>query len=142
MTRPPHWTLAREVLAGIVHHARRDRPRECCGLLVGRRGLVLAAVATRNVAKGQSRYQIDDAAHIELRRILRACSPRLEIVGVYHSHPAGPARPSGTDIAQAFYPGWIHLIVGMKGRASVRAYRIASGRVQEVSIRRKSGHSI
>jgi proteasome lid subunit RPN8/RPN11 len=135
-------TICRAVLAGIVRHARRDRPRECCGLLVGRRGLVLAAVATRNIAKGRSRYRIDDAAHIELRRILRGCSPALAIVGVYHSHPAGQARPSETDIAQAFYPGWIHLIAGLKGRASVRAYRIADGRAQEVSIRRKSGHSI
>ena len=135
-------TISRAVLAGIVRHARRDRPRECCGLLVGKRGRVLAAVATRNLANGRSRYRIDDAAHIALRRILRACSPTLAIVGVYHSHPAGHARPSETDIAEAFYPGWIHLIAGLKGRASVRAYRIANGRVQEVSIRRKSGHSI
>jgi proteasome lid subunit RPN8/RPN11 len=134
--------MASGVREAIVRHARRDRPIECCGFLIGRRRRVLATVEMRNVARSRTRYRIEDRAHIALRRVLRALSPTLEIVGVYHSHPSGAARPSETDIAQAHYPGWIHIIVGMKGRTSVRAFRIRNGRAQHVSIRRESRHSI
>jgi proteasome lid subunit RPN8/RPN11 len=131
-------TVAGDAVRAIVRHARAERPRECCGFLVGGGRRVLFAVAVPNVATSQSRYRIDDAMHLELRRALRRFSPRLEIVGVYHSHPSGDARPSPTDIAEAFYPDWIHVIVGLKGGILVRAYRIRAGRVESVAIQRQT----
>jgi proteasome lid subunit RPN8/RPN11 len=122
------------VLQAIVRHARRERPRECCGFLVGARRRVAFAVGTRNVAPGHSRYRIDDRAHIALRRTLRRFSPPLEILGIYHSHPSGDARPSRTDIAEAFYPDWTYVIVGLGRAADVRAYRLARGRADRVVI--------
>lgn len=90
----------------------------------------------RNVAGSSTRYRIDDAAHIELRRVLRRLTPALEIVGVYHSHPAGDPRASPTDIAEAMYAEWVHVIVGLGGgRAQVRAFRIARGRAREIEVR-------
>jgi proteasome lid subunit RPN8/RPN11 len=134
--------MAPETLRAIARHARRALPRECCGFLVGARRRVLFAVATRNVAAGPFKYRIDDAAHIALRRALRRFVPPLEIVGVYHSHPNGEARPSSSDVARAFYPAWTHVIVGMRRGLSVRAFRIARGRTEAVAIQRKSGDSI
>ena len=131
-----------DALQAIARHARRAHPRECCGFLVGARRRVLFAVATRNIARGRSRYRIDDAAHIALRRALRRFAPPLEIVGVYHSHPNGEARPSATDVAEAFYPAWIHLIVGLRRRVSIRAFRIVGGRTEKVAIHSKSGDRI
>ena len=128
--------IAPEVLAAIVRHARRERPKECCGLLVGRRGRVMWAVAMRNVADSRVRYRIDDAAHIEVRRVLRGFGPPLAIVGVYHSHPAGDASPSETDVLEAMYPDWVQVIVGLKGRTAVRAFRIRNGRVRALRIRK------
>jgi proteasome lid subunit RPN8/RPN11 len=54
-----------------------------------------------------TRYRIDDAAHVGLRRVLRGFVPAISIVGVYHSHPAGDAVPSPSDIAEAMYPDWV-----------------------------------
>jgi proteasome lid subunit RPN8/RPN11 len=72
---------------------------------------------------------VDDAAHIQLRRILRDLSPAIEIVGVYHSHPTGPAQPSARDVRQAHYPAWVHVIVGFpSGRPEIRAYRLRPDR--------------
>ena len=67
------------------------------------------------------RYRVDDRAHIELRRVLRGVRPALSILGVYHSHPAGDAWPSETDVAEALYPDWTHLIVGLGGRTAGRS---------------------
>ncbi|HEX7778279.1 MAG TPA: M67 family metallopeptidase [Vicinamibacterales bacterium] len=131
-----------DALQAIARHARRAHPRECCGFLVGARRRVLFAVATQNIARGRSRYRIDDATHIALRRTLRRFAPPLEIVGVYHSHPNGEARPSATDVAEAFYPAWTYLIVGMRPRVSLRAFRIVGGRTEIVAIRTESGDRI
>jgi proteasome lid subunit RPN8/RPN11 len=85
---------------------------------------------------GRGRYLVDPEAHIELRRALRQLKPALSIVGAYHSHPQGPATPSASDLSEAMYPAWTYLIVGfVRGRADVRAFRLAHGRARERPIR-------
>jgi proteasome lid subunit RPN8/RPN11 len=59
----------------------------------------------------------------------------LSILGVYHSHPAGVAEPSPTDIDEAMYPEWAYVIIGLEPRrTSVRAFRIRTGAVLELRI--------
>lgn len=121
----------------MLDHARRERPRECCGLLVGAGGRVSVAVPMRNLARGRTRYRVDPAGHFALRRVLRAIAPETSIVGVYHSHPRGPAAPSETDVAEALYPDWIHIIVGLQGRRpETRGFAIIRGRVRPLALRR------
>ena len=124
-----------ELRPALVRHARVERPRECCGLLVGRGRHVQFAVPVANIASNPARYRVDDASHITLRRTLRAFVPPLEIVGVYHSHPQGAAWPSERDVRDALYPDWIHFIVGLGGRKpDVRAFRLRNGRIQPLRI--------
>lgn len=127
----PSVRLPPSIRKAMIAHARRARPHECCGLLIGTARECLFAVAMRNVASDPAvRYRIDDRAHIELRRVLRQCSPPLIIRGVYHSHPAGDAVPSAADIAEALYPEWLHVIVGLGPRTPrTGAFRIRNGRV-------------
>lgn len=124
MIRQPARLLPAAVRRAIVAHARRDAPLECCGLLVGRGRSVIAAMPMRNTAASPTRFRLDDREHIELRRTLRRFEPPLEILGVYHSHPRGPAVPSSTDVAEAHYPEWLYVIVGLRGvRAEVGVWR-------------------
>ncbi len=123
------------VRRAILAHARRERPQECCGFLLGRGVRVQFALPARNTAASATRYRIDDAAHLRLRQALRGTTPPLGIVGVYHSHPAGDAAPSPTDVAEAMYPEWIYLIVGLgPARPRIRAFRIARGRSRPLRI--------
>jgi proteasome lid subunit RPN8/RPN11 len=135
MTKTSRIVIAPAVRRAIVAQARREQPQECCGLLVGDRGRVLFAVPMRNIAASATRYRVDDAAHLELRRVLRLFSPALSILGVYHSHPAGAAEPSPTDIDEAMYPEWAYVIIGLEPRpTSVRAFRLRTGAVRELKI--------
>jgi proteasome lid subunit RPN8/RPN11 len=128
--------LPTAVRRAIVQHALRAMPLECCGFLLGTRGRVIFAVPMDNVAASPVRYRIEDRAHIDLRRVLRGFEPSLSIQGVYHSHPDGAARPSETDIREALYPEWAHVIVGLgHRRPSVRAFRIRSGRARAIRLR-------
>ena len=135
--KPTEVRVPECVRRAILAHARRDRPNECCGFLVGRGADIAHAVPMRNVAKPAStRYRIDDAAHLRLRRALRGWQPPLAIVGVYHSHPSGGARASATDAAEAMYPAWVYLIIGLgPARAQTRAFRIVRGRAHPLVIR-------
>ena len=57
-------------------------------------------------------------------------------LAIYHSHPAGPPIPSQTDIAEAFYPDSVYIIISLAHKPpSVRAFRIAGGVVTEVELR-------
>ena len=128
--------LSREAARTMLQHARRERPRECCGLLVGARGRIAVAVPMPNLARGRTRYRVDPAAHIALQRVLRVIAPGISIVGVYHSHPHGPAVPSETDVAEALYPDWIHVIIGLqRGRPKTRGFTIAGGQVRTIALR-------
>lgn len=132
----PVFVIPDDVVDAVLAQAQAQRPLECCGLLVGRGDVVVAAVAMRNVSVNPaSRFELDSREHIELRRTLRNFLPPLEIVGVYHSHPNGAARPSVTDLAEAHYPGWLHVIVGWEGGdAEVRGFLLSREDVTPVEI--------
>ncbi len=123
-----------DAISAIVAHATAEAPRECCGLLVGRGNRVERAAPAVNVDPvPERRFLIDPKRHIDLRRELRGGS--LEIVGTYHSHPLSPAEPSTSDVEEASYPEFVHLIVSLLPPApEVRAYRFARGIVSALRL--------
>jgi proteasome lid subunit RPN8/RPN11 len=108
----------------IRHHAEREYPRECCGVLAGRISAegtktVRTVIPCRNVRgdSPQNRYEISPE---ELLRIQRQCrEDGYDIVGFYHSHPDHPAQWSGTDLAEAHWTGCSYVITSVEqGRAT------------------------
>lgn len=58
-----------------------------------------------------------------------------QLQAIFHSHPSGPAEPSPTDIAEAFYPDSAYIICAPGERGwGARAFEIRSGRVQEITL--------
>ena len=89
-----------EVVATLLAAAARAAPAECCGLLLGREGRIVEARPAENVsAEPLVRFEIDPAALFAAHRAARAGGP--ELIGYYHSHPAGHPRPSATDCEHA-----------------------------------------
>ena len=106
MDRPSTSRLEQRLIAD----ATAAHPQECCGLLLGRKGAVAAVVSCRNVHPSPERhFDIDPAALIAAHRDARAGG--LQIIGYYHSHPSGPAKPSAVDSAQAGGDGRLWAIV-------------------------------
>lgn len=101
------------VLDAIRREARAARPRECCGLLVGRRAgaevAVSAAHPSPNLAPDPARlFEVDPGLRLRLQREARGRGE--EVVGLYHSHPDGGTRPSDRDRAAALEPGLVWVI--------------------------------
>ena len=115
--------LTEEQLRAIERAAEAAYPEEACGLLVGRSkpgaGYRVSAVeASANVAEPprSRRFEVDPKLRLRLERDLRE-SPD-SVIGVYHSHPDGSARPSETDRSMIFEPDMVWLITAVAdGRA-------------------------
>lgn len=78
-------------------------PHECCGLLLGKDSprQIARVVPVRNSADAPAnRYLIDPCDYLAAQTL--GDSLGLDIVGVYHSHPDSPARPSEIDRTAAF----------------------------------------
>lgn len=81
----------------------------------------IAAHETKNLAaNGASEFLIDPETQFRLLRGLRGTG--RELIGCYHSHPNGHAKPSATDGAAAHEDGFLWLIAGSDGIAAF-AYR-------------------
>ena len=96
-------------------------PLEVCGLLVGTVShghwhiQQIRPVANLNTERAADRFQLDPAAYQSIDRELRDTD--LEIIGVYHSHPDCPAKPSPTDLSSA-WEGFAYPIVSVcEGKA-------------------------
>lgn len=102
--------ISSTLLAAILADARSDPARERCGLLLGDASRITGFHAAPNVVDDPARtFEIDPATLIAAYRSQRSGGPR--IVGHYHSHPHGVARPSATDAADADDQGRLWLIV-------------------------------
>jgi proteasome lid subunit RPN8/RPN11 len=125
-------TIVQQVLDDVLAHAREAAPRECCGLLIGRGAHISNSVRARNLADGDSRFQIDPRDHIDALRSARAA--HLDVIGFYHSHPRSRAYPSETDVAESGYADAMHLIAGIGdgGRQEARLFTIGSASVMEL----------
>lgn len=105
--------------------AERAYPHEACGLLVGHvegggAWHVAEAVESPNLAPaGQTdRFEIDPALRLALQRQARARG--AAVIGIWHSHPDGPARPSATDLAGAWEAGLAWVLVQVVAGQVVR----------------------
>ena len=89
-----------DVIATLLAEAARAAPAECCGLLLGREGRIDEARPAANISSEPlRRFEIDPAALFAAHRAARAGG--AELLGYYHSHPAGHPRPSATDCEHA-----------------------------------------
>jgi len=108
------------LLDRIRSHGRDAYPLECCGLLLGRADangkLVIDLRPMQNSREDtpERRYLIAPEDMLEAEKEAR--EQGVDIVGVYHSHPDHPARPSEFDREHAV-PWYSYIIVSVeKGR--------------------------
>jgi proteasome lid subunit RPN8/RPN11 len=127
--------LPTALVEAMVEHARQEFPNECCGLLAGRGARVERVYAGQNADHSPYTYRLDPQEQLRLFRVIDA--EGLELLGIYHSHTQSPAYPSRTDVAKAYYPDAVYVIVSLRdaqaplGAAEVRGFRIRDGQVAE-----------
>jgi [CysO sulfur-carrier protein]-S-L-cysteine hydrolase len=152
---PASVGLPAAMVQQLIDHARAEFPNEACGVILGDRsaatgGRPLRWVPARNAAASPFRYEIDPD---ELYRLTVATDEADEAFwAIVHSHTHTAARPSATDVGQAFYPDALYILVSLssdeddEGDAealptvpTVRAWRIVGGEMFEVELLVEAG---
>lgn len=117
----------------LVEAASRSAPAECCGVLGGREGSIISVIPVGNVAaESETQFELDPAGLVSARAALRRAG--LDVVGFYHSHPRTSPEPSSYDVANAWYPESVYVVIGLEPRPAVRAFRIVDGRCCELEL--------
>jgi proteasome lid subunit RPN8/RPN11 len=119
-------------LEEIFAHCRCGAPNEACGLLSGREGRISRVWPTGNLLASPTEYAVPPEEQLAVVRAIWAAGE--DLVGIFHSHPLTPAYPSARDLAQAYYPEVVYLIVSLAPGESVRAFAIDRGTVAPVDL--------
>ncbi|WP_103026923.1 M67 family metallopeptidase [Salinibacter altiplanensis] len=134
------------ILDAIRQHGTDTYPEEGCGFLLGtmmddgnNRVTALHRATNRRSENRERRYELtaDDYREADAA----AQEQGLDVVGVYHSHPDHPARPSETDLQEAPFPGYTYVIVSVHDGApeALTAWALALDRSEfhreEISLR-------
>jgi proteasome lid subunit RPN8/RPN11 len=106
----------RSDLAAVSAAAEAAFPGEGCGLLVGRGDRIVRVrqiIPAENLERERrnDRFELDPRVRFAAERALRGTPDR--VLGHWHSHPNGSPSPSSIDIARAYEPEMIWLIVGV-----------------------------
>jgi len=92
----------------MLAHVRRCTPEEACGLLGGEADKAHYVLPINNIARSPERFRMDPLQQVEA--LMQIDERGDQLVGIYHSHPSGPATPSELDIKEAAYPEAAYLI--------------------------------
>lgn len=96
------------VKADIISHAALEYPRECCGLIIIRRGRQ-TYFPGRNISAGGSHFVLDPQDYVE-------AEAQGAIAAVVHSHPDATPDPSEVDLMACEASALPWLIVSYPGQ--------------------------
>lgn len=115
-------------------HAQEGFPLEVCGLLGGLGETVTAIYRMTNTDASNEHFMMDPREQFAVVKDLRAKD--LAMLGIYHSHPESPARPSEEDIKLALTPEVSYLIISLENAAApdMKSYKISDGNVRKEEI--------
>ncbi len=101
-------------------HAEGGYPNEICGVLLGReiegKRVIMNSMPVENTFEADEQYHrflITPKAMFTAEKLARR--DRMDVLGVYHSHPNAPARPSPYDAEHAAWTSWTYVILSVQG---------------------------
>src|SRR5262245_27090854 len=122
--------IPKRILEAIIGHATAELPMECCGLLAGRIecgiGMVTHHFPLPNIAEQPaSEFLSEPRAMLAVDKAIRAA--RIDVLAVYHSHPASEPVPSRNHRERSYSDSVQNLIIGFQnGLPIVRAWWLSA----------------
>jgi proteasome lid subunit RPN8/RPN11 len=133
------FQLPRALWDQIRSHLQANLPEEACGIIAGipipdQPGWKAQTIfPVENILHSPTRYRMEP--HAQLEALTEIDQAGLEFVGIFHSHPLGPAHPSQTDLLESYYPNVIYLICSRNGLDwYCSGYRFQDQSYQEIGI--------
>jgi len=79
----------------LSEYSENQKPNESCAILFGKKNQVSDLFLTENIEKSPVNFTISNKQLIEGYKI--AEEKKMEVIGIFHSHPNSDAFPSNTD---------------------------------------------
>lgn len=134
-------TVEPGVHASMLAAARMAAPLEACGLLAGVDARVTKGYVLTNADASPEHYSMKPEEQFAALKDMRAAG--LKLLGIWHSHPASPARMSTEDMRLAYTPDVVYVILSLAEPRgpSMRAFVVQDGAAHEtpVIIEEKNG---
>jgi proteasome lid subunit RPN8/RPN11 len=126
--------IPQSIFDRMVAQARREIPIESCGILAGQNGRIEKIYEMSNADNSSTHFSLKPHEQFAVVKDLRAAG--LRMVGIYHSHPATPARLSEEDIRLAITPDVVYLVLSLLGdEPCMKCFHVGAGGVIEVPLK-------
>lgn len=127
-------TLDVNIYEELVKSGLSALPNEACGLLAGVNGKIEKFYPMTNADASSEHYQMLPEEQFAAVKDMRKNG--TDMLAIWHSHPATPARMSEEDLKLAFTPDTVYMILSLMdaGKPSLRAFRIEEGKSVEVDV--------
>jgi proteasome lid subunit RPN8/RPN11 len=125
-------TISRKDWQEMLEHVQQHAPLEACGLLAGRQHRVEKVIRVRNQAQSPTRFVMEPYEQLKAFDWIEAHG--LDLLGIFHSHPAGPETVSATDIDEAAYEVVYLIWSPLQSTWQARGFWIEEGRASEVPL--------
>ena len=126
-------TLSTKHLQQMIAHVDSRAPLEACGLLAGKDSQVKTVIEVTNRAQSPARFVMEPIEQLHAFEWID--SQDLELVAIFHSHPAGPETVSPTDIADSAYDVAQIVLSRADNAWRARGFWIENGAYTEVALK-------
>lgn len=117
----------------ITELAFKDNPIETCGYLAGIGNKVMEIYPMKNVDNSRIKYSFDPEQQFKV--VKEARKKKLDLIGVYHSHPTTGARMSKKDLKFVYIPEMFYVIVSIVSKEPIiKAFNVIDGSPIEIEI--------
>ena len=116
--------IKKGIIGEIAKQGEKGYPYEICGFILGkidyknniREAEEIYQVENQNKERANDRFEIDPKDYLKVENY--ADNKGIQIIGIYHTHPDHPDKPSQTDLMFA-QPDMSYIIMSVeKGKAS------------------------
>lgn len=128
-------TLKRTDLGTIIRHSQTEYPYEACGILAGKDEVVSRIYPMTNTDGSPTTFFMNPEEQLRVFKQMRKMG--IEMLGIYHSHPASSAYPSKRDCDLAYYEEASYLIISLanRDRPEVRSFKIKQRKIKKEKLK-------
>lgn len=106
------------ILEQMKHHVEDTYPYEGCGVMLGKNNTVTNILKGTNIRQDrkEDRFLLNPADILIAEKYAK--EKGIDILGFYHSHPDHPAKPSQTDLENAWEDYYYAIVSVENGKMS------------------------
>ena len=123
-----------DIFEQMVAQAKAEAPIEACGILAGKGNKVEKLYEMTNVDASSDHFMMEPKEQFAVIKDIRSAA--LEMLAIYHSHPATPARPSAEDLRLSLTPDVTYVILSLQDTnpPTIKGFLIEDGNVTETPV--------